>query len=1023
MFNELKCKTNFSFLQGASSAQEYMVQAAVLGMKAIAITDINGVYALPRAYEAIRDHCPDLKLISGSQITLQDHTPITLLAKTRKAYGLLCRIISAVHAGKEKGTGFTTFSELIQILENFPGREDLICLPEYNEKTNLALLKEIFPHDMYLTLCRYLDGLDSGRTEFCLNASQKYSLPLIASNEVHYHVPQRRALYDSMTCIREGTDVDKAGFLLFGNEERYLKSELQMRALFSDLPEAVSNTQKISDQCVFSLSELKYTYPKEFIPVGHTARSYLEKLVYQGARVVYRGIIPQAVDLQIRRELNFFAKRNDEHYFLTVYDVVRFANESGIICQGRGSAANSVVCYVLGITSVDPVHMNLLFDRFMNEGRKEPPDIDIDFEHERREEVIQYIYQRFGRGRAAMVAAVRTYRTRSAFLELSKALGVEVGTISSAELKVRFDELAKDKKDRLPLIEDLSTQMKGFPRHLSIHSGGFILSDEPLIEMVPIEPARMQDRTIIQWDKDDLETLGLMKVDILSIGFLTALHKATDLAKISWRDIPSDDKPTYQMICKAKTHGTFQIESRAQMNMLPRTLPQNFYDLVVQVALVRPSPTVGGMVQPFIRGLYASRRGEKFKIGNEKLEAILGRTYGVPIFQEQIMQISIDVAGFTAAEADQLRRSLGLQRSAESVSVLGQKLYAALVSQGIPKEFADNLFSYIKGYAHYGFPESHSASYATLAYKSAYMKCHFPAELVCALINSQPMGFYSIDSLIAEAKRDGVQFLPLHPNSSEWDTTLVAEKTLRMGFRNLRHIREADVMCLIAERQHSEFKSVEDFVFRTTFSKEVLDNLALSDFFQCFGFDRRHSFWSSIQFTNLCDKKSQTQLSLFNGNIQLENTVNLFKPMTLLEQIQTDHQKLRYSLHGNIMRGLRAELPHLPPLRSLAVKRMKKGEGVVYAGVLTVFQRPPPAKGTAFITLEDEQGSVDTVLKKETYEKFQEVITGSRFLIVTGIIQKQGQGTSLLVSQVQSFARNSAAKPIGPQQSLGTLSW
>lgn len=1022
MFVELKCKTNFSFLRGASSAPEIIAQTTELGMTAIAITDVNGVYALPRAYEAIKTFNPSLKLIAGSELTLDGHPPITLLARTRKAYGLLCRIITKLHDGKEKGAGCILFSELIELMQRFPGGDELICITDVTPKTNLALLKEIFPQALYLSLCRYLDGIDGTRTEKTLTAAENFKLPLVATNDVHYHVAERRALHDSVTCIREGTNIDAAGFLLFGNDERYLKSNLQMRSLFYDLPEAIRNTHKIAELCTFSLAELRYNYPGEFIPAGHTAKSYLEELVHHGAHETYRGIIPVKVNAQIRRELDFFAKRGDEHYFLTVYDIVRFAKENNIICQGRGSAANSIVCYVLGITSVDPVHMNLLFDRFMNAGRKEPPDIDIDFEHERREEVIQYIYRRFGHERAAMVAAVRTYRTRSAFLELSKALGINVGTISAGELDNRFDELAAEKKERRFFVEELSEQMKGFPRHLSIHSGGFVLSNDPLIEMVPIEPARMEDRTIIQWDKDDLETLGLMKIDVLSIGFLTALHKATDSAQISWRDIPPDDKKTYQMIQNSKTHGTFQIESRAQMNMLPRTRPQNYYDLVVQVALVRPSPTVGGMVQPFIKGLNESRRGIKFKIGNEKIENILGRTYGVPIFQEQIMQISIDVGGFTPAEADQLRRSLGKQRTAESVDSMGKKLYAALIKNNVPKFFADNLFNYVKGYAAYGFPESHAASYASLAYKSAYMKCHYPAELVCALINSQPMGFYSVDTLIAEAKRDGVTFLPLDPNQSEWDATIPAANTVRMGFRNLRKVREAEVTAMVEERKKSAFSSVENFIFRTHFSKDVLENLAIADVFKGFGFDRRHSYWQSMQFTNLFES-SRSQLSLFDEKIKLQTSFDLFRPLSLLEQIQTDHRKLSYSLHGNLMKALRLELNELPKLTSSALKLLPKGRIVTYAGILTVFQRPPPAKGTAFITLEDEFGSVDTVLKKDVVDRYKEVIQASRFLILTGRIQKQGVGTTLLVSEIRSFAREAAAKPIGPMQSLGLLKY
>jgi len=1015
MYVELACKSNFSFLRGASDAREYVLRAQELGHPAVGVCDLNGVYGLPRAYEALRDHAPDVKLICGSEVTLQNHPPLKLIASTRRAYGLLCRIITRVHAEKEKGEGFITLPELIDLMQSHAGAQELICLAAMDSSCNWELLCELFGKNLYLSLCRYLDGLDAIRTQKTLHISQKFQLPVVATNDVHYHIPQRRALQDALTCIRVGRTVETAGFHLFGNEERYLKSALQMQALFRDLPQAITRTLEIAERCTFSLSELKYSYPQEFIPAGHTAASYLRELVLQGAAETYRGLIPSKVEAQIRRELDFFARRGDEHYFLTVADIVRFAKEKNIICQGRGSAANSIVCYVLGITSADPVHMNLLFDRFMNEGRKEPPDIDIDFEHERREEVIQYIYNRFGRERAAMVAAVRTYRSKSAFLELSKAVGIEVGTLSAAELDVRFAEVAKDKAERRQFVEELTQDLKGFPRHLSIHTGGFVLSHEPLVEIVPIEPARMENRTIIQWDKEDIETLGLMKVDLLSLGFLTALHKATDLAGLSWRDIPAEDPKTYAMIRRAETHGTFQIESRAQMNMLQQTLPENYYDLVIQVALVRPSPTKGGMVQPFLKGVKEKRRGRTFRIGNPELERILGRTCGIPIFQEQIMEISMAIAGFSPAEADQLRRSLGKQRSAASVMAMGKKLYESLISKGIPPKFADDLFHYIQGYAHYGFPESHAASYASLAYKSAYLKCHHPAELLVGLINSQPMGFYPVDTLINEAKRNGVTVLPLNVNKSDWDARLEGVKIVRMGFRNVKQIDKESVQSLLQARSQRPFHSLEDFIARTCFPTKVFENLALADAFQDFGLDRRHSFWKSLEFQNLLLNPDPQQLLLFDETTQLAPSGEIFRSMTMLEEIKTDYQKIGYSLHGNMMKALRIELPHLPPLISTQVKTLPKGRVVRYAGILTVLQRPPPANGTAFITLEDDQGSVDTVVRPDIYEKYEHVLKQTRFLIIEGKIQKKGNGTHILVTKIESFLSRSSKKPIAPR--------
>ncbi len=1028
MFVELKCKTNFSFLRGASWGHEYITRAEDLGMSALGISDVNGVYGLPRAYEAILQQAKPIKLLCGSDMTIKDHPPITFIPQNRKVYGLMCRLLTQLHAGKEKGEGFLTLAELASLVESHEGGRNLICLPHLTTETNVPFLRELFPQNLYLPLCRYLDGLDQERTQFAKKTAKHFGLKIFATNDVHYHVPARRDLQDCVTCIREGVSVDTAGFHLFGNEQRYLKSAEQMQVLFSDLPEAVSLTQEISDSCTFSLSEIKYSYPNEFIPPGHTARSYLHQIVYEGAFKTYKGDIPEKAKKLIQTELDFFAKRGDEHYFLTVHDIVRYANENNIICQGRGSAANSIVCFVLGITSVDPMKVNLLFDRFMNDGRKDPPDIDIDFEYDRREEVIQYIYKRFGRDRAALVATVSTYRGDSALIEVSKAMGIETGTISASELETRFTELAKEKIDRQELIGHLVQELRKFPRHLSTHPGGFVLSNDPLLEIVPIEPARMENRTIIQWDKDDLETLGLMKVDILSIRFLTTLHKATDLAGISWREIPHDDKPTFQMIQKGKTHGTFQIESRAQIDKLVQTKPENYYDLVVQVALVRPSPSEGGMVQPYMRNMKAARAGNRFVIKHPVLDRILQRTHGVPIFQEQVMQISIEVGGFSSAEADQLRRSLGNQRGADNVNEMGQRLYAALLRNGVEPDYADKLFGYVKGYAHYGFPESHAASYASLAYKSAYMKCHHPAELFVGLDSAEP-GFYKLDTLINEFKRDGVTFLPIDPNLSEWEATIAGPGCVRLGFKNIRDINEDAVLKMIEQRKLSPFCSMEDFIARTRFSKEALQNLALVKAFEKFGLDARHSFWKSIEFSRLA-QKPDSQLSLFDENSKLHAEDNLFSKMTLLEEMTTDYGVMGYSLQGNLMKALRLELPHLPKMTSAQISKSRRGDTVSFAGILMVIQRPPPAKGVAFLTFEDEFGSVDTVLKKDVFDQFEETIRGSRFLMIRGRVQKKGdppfQGTSVNVEHVESFSATPMYRYVSPQGSPrmgGKLEW
>ncbi len=1006
MYIELNCKSNFSFLKGASDSREYIQRAIELKMPALGICDINGVYGLPRAYEVIRDHAPDFKLICGAELTVLDKSPIILIAQTRLGWGILCRIITCAHAGKEKGKGFISYEEIEYLAKNFKGIEDLICIAKNSELNDFNFLKKIFKEKLYVSLCKYLDGMDKKRTQLAKKISKLYNLPLVATNDVHYHTPDRRPLQDCLTCIKEGLTLDTAGFKLFANEERYLKSSLQMEILFSDLPEAISNTKIIADSCTFSLSELKYYYPKESLPEGYTASSYLRKLVLEGAKVRYKGLVSEPIDRQIRRELDFFSQRGEEDYFLTMYDILKEAREKKIVFQGRGSAASSIVCYALGITAVDPIANNLLFDRFANDARKDPPDIDVDFEHERREEVIQGIFNRYGRDRAAMVAAVHTYRDKSSFREICKSIGVEVGTLKAEEVKSRFNELAKQYANRGIFIGTLTKQMADFPRHIGTHSGGFVITNDPLIETIPVEPAAMDGRTIVQFDKHDLETLQMVKIDILSIGFLTTIRKATQLIGMDWQDIPMKDDLTYKLIHRAETAGCFQIESRAQMSSLPHTKPVTPYEMTVQVALIRPSMSKGGMSRSYLRGRKEAQNGRPFRCINKAMEKILSRTHGVAMFPDQIMQIAMDVCGFSSAEADQLRRSLGKERSAKSVDSQGQKLFHALIKNRIPKELAEDILNRTQGFASYGFPEAHAASYGSLAFKSAYLKAHYPAEYLCALINSQPMGFYSIDFLINEAKRNsGVQILPVHPMKSDWDALMEGEKTIRMGFRNIRKIRPDDVEEMIKERQRLAFKSIEDFISRTSFDKSVINNLNLANGFECFGIDRRHSFWKSLGFKNLLGQKVKSeQLSLFNDNVQSEDSKNLFNPMTELEQAVIDYKLLGYSLNGSLMKQLRVEVPWLPPTNSKLIFNLKRNTKVRCAGILLVDQRPPPAKGFGFLTLEDEHGTIDLILRPAIYDGYKNIFRSSRFLIFEGRLQRMDDQVTILVDKIESFA-------------------
>lgn len=1028
MYVELGCRSYFSFLRGASDSRDYIRQAAAFGMKAIGIADINGVYALPRAYEEIRDHYPDMKLICGAELTVQNHPSMILLAQTRRAWGLLCRLLTAVHAGKIKGEGFITLQELQELMSTHIGRNELVAILKNDDKNNFEVLKPLFKDRLYLGLCRYLDGLDRQRTCQALELAQKWNLPLVASNDVHYHQEQRRFLQDCLTCIREGVTLDQAGFKLFANSERYLKSPQQMQELFSDLPEALSNTVKIAEQCSFSLADLKYSYPKESVPEGHTGISYLTELVLAGARERYGSPLPESVQKQIRRELDFFSKRGEEDYFLTMHDILKEAREKKIVFQGRGSAASSIVCYALGITAVDPISARLLFDRFANDARKDPPDIDVDFEHERREEVIQGIYQRYGRDHAGMVAAVHTYKEKGSYREICKVLGVEVGTLKADVIKSRFQELAREYAEREVFIEPLMKEIANFPRHIGTHSGGFVITQEPLLETVPIEPAAMDGRTIVQWDKHDLETLGMMKIDILSIGFLTAIRKTIDLVGIDWRKIPFDDKKTYQLIQRAETAGCFQIESRAQMSSLPHTQPSTPYEMTIQVALIRPSMSIGGMSRSYLKNRRRARQGFPFRSGNAAMDNILGRTHGVAMFPDQIMQIAMEVCGFSSVEADQLRRSLAQERSASSVDTQGTKLFHALIRCGISKDLATDILKRTQGFASYGFPEAHAASYGSLAYKSAYLKVHYPAEFLCALINSQPMGFYRIDFLIHEAIRNsGVQVLPVHPLISDWDAKMEGPRTVRMGFRDVRRIRREDVEVLVQQRELRPFASIEDFIARTSFDKTVLDQLAIMDAFQCFGIDRRHSFWKSLAFKNLRGSQAgfdQNQLSLFDEKTTIESATELFSKMSDLEEAVIDYRTVGYSLKGSLMKQLRKEFPYLPSTNSLWLKKLRRNANVCCAGILLVDQRPPPAKGFGFITLEDEFGTIDLILRPAIYDEFKPVFRSSRFLIVTGKIQRRDDHVTISVDKLESFASVNRVRSHQPTpRMLDRLEW
>lgn len=985
-YAELECKTNFSFLRGASHPKELVARAAELGLKALAINDWDGVYGIPKAYWEKKKH-PGLKLITGASLNLEGHARLTLLAKNKSAYGRLCRILSASHAGKEKGKAVLSWDEFTVFFSDAP---ELFVLAPL--ESDLKRLKGLVPEkNLFLSLQRVLDGLDGERTEKALWLRKRWQLPLVATNDVHYHIPQRRTLQDAIVAMRELEPVQRIGHKLFPNGERHLKSAEEMRRLFKDLPEAIENTLLISSSCSFCPSELKYQYPSEWIPACHSAQSYMEELVWEGARERYKSGIPEDVAAQLRKEFSLIGQLGFADYFLTIYDIVKFARAKEILCQGRGSAANSAVCYCLGITAVDPVRMQLLFERFLSLERNEPPDIDVDFESERREEVIQYIYEKYGRDRAGMVSAVVTYRGRNSFREICKALGLEVGTLSSKKIEQVFEERAQgvELTDARVKAAALSDAIEGFPRHLSIHSGGFTLSAGPIIEIVPIEPARMEGRTIIQWDKYDLDYLGLLKIDVLSLGMLSAVKRSLKLIGKELHEIPPEDPATYKLIQRADTVGTFQIESRAQISMLGRLQPKNFYDLVVEVAIMRPGPIVGKMVHPYLR----RRRGEEPVVyPHPKLKEILGRTLGIPLFQEQVMKMAVELGGFSGGEADELRRSIGTWSKSGNLQSSGKRLMEGLVRSGLSQEYATRIFEQIQGFAQYGFPESHAASFALIAYVSSYLKCHHPLEFLCGLLNAQPMGFYAPHTLIDDAKHHGVKVLPIDPFHAEWDCTL-RKGALQLGWKLCKGLHEKEAQAIVAGRPYTGF---DDFLRKNSLRREILIQLAMGGTFRFFGLAPREALWSVLQHK----KTSSGQGELFRDlEYKSPETSAGFARLDRFDTIREQYKSFSLSTYGHPMQAIR-EITQVPKLNTRSAKQQPSGRQIRIAGLILVRQRPPSANGMTFSTLEDEFGHLDIAIPPSLWkkERLREVFLANCFLEFCGKLQRDGNSFSLFVS-------------------------
>ncbi|HZB13350.1 MAG TPA: error-prone DNA polymerase, partial [Chryseolinea sp.] len=892
---------------------------------------------------------------------------------------------------------------------------------DFSFKNSLHEYREVFGEHLYISASRMYNGDDAKQLFRIQQLSKQLKVPMVATNDVYYHNPLRRELQDVVTCIREKCTIHNAGFKLYPNAERYLKPMDEMERLFKQHPEAILNTQEITEACRFSLDELKYQYPKEITSDGRNPQEELTFLTWEGAKKLFGEKIPEKIKANIKYELAFIEEMKYEEYFLTVYDLVRYARELGILCQGRGSAANSTVCYCLGITSVDPSKFDLLFERFISSARNEPPDIDVDFEHERREEVIQYIYRKYGRERAAIVATVTQQHHKGAIRDVGKAMGLSVDTINllSGSMWEFTDEWLEGKplaehglnpKDpTLRKVLQLTSQFMGFPRQLGQHTGGFVITEGKLSDLCPILNARMEDRTCIEWNKDDIEALGFLKIDVLALGMLTCIRKAFDLAKkhydldLTLANIPQDDPKVYAMVSRADTIGVFQIESRAQQSMLPRLKPQCFYDLVIEVAIVRPGPIQGDMVHPYLR----RRNGEEpIVYPSKELEEILGRTLGVPLFQEQAMKIAIVAAGFSASEADELRRSMATFKAKGLVAHFEKKLINGMLDHGYSLEYAQRVFRQLEGFGSYGFPESHAVSFALLVYVSSWIKCYYPEIFACALLNSMPMGFYQPAQIVIDARKHDVEVRPVDVNYSDWDNRLEGSRglsgsgkyyVLRLGFRQVKGLREDDIKILIDGRKKM-YKSIHD-LRDIGLSEAALERLADADAFRSIDLDRRQALWE----VTTKDRPSAIFSSKQSSGGQ-EEKVNL-PQMSLPEHVMHDYASTSLSLKAHPVSFIREQLDLLHILSTSALEKAKDGDLVKVAGLILVRQRPETASGICFITIEDEDGCANLVVFQKLFDQYRKEILQAKLLMVEGKLQREGDVIHVIVKRCFNLSK------------------
>ncbi len=1014
-YAELHCVSNFSFLRGASHPEELMRQAAALGYAALALTDECSVAGVVRAHGAAKE-TPQTKLIVGSELVLADGPKLVVLAPDRPSYAALCGLLSTARRAAPKGDYRAECNDLARWLLG-SGCLVLWIPPDLalDDTATLVMgrwLTERFGGRLWLAVELVRGPNDRRKLEQLRRLGGRLGLPLVAAGDVHMHCRERRMLQDTLTAIRLQTPLEKLGRTLHPNADRSLRSLTELERLYP--AELLRETVAIAERVAFSLEELRYEYPHEVVPPGETPASHLRALTQHGRDWRWPHGAPQKVLELIEHELELIAALRYEAYFLTVHDIVRYARSVGILCQGRGSAANSVVCFCLGITEVDPSRMQTLVERFISKERNEPPDIDVDFEHERREEVIQYIYRKYTRERAALAATVITYRPRSAVRDVGKALGLgehEVGTLAKSLQwwdggAIDPERLAETGLDpasaKVRRWLELSNALLGFPRHLSQHVGGFVIAERPLNELVPIENAAMPERTVIQWDKDDLEELGLLKVDVLGLGMLTAIRRSFGLLEafdgrhLTMATVPAEDPRVYDMISRADTMGVFQIESRAQMAMLPRLKPREYYDLVIEVAIIRPGPIQGDMVHPYLR----RRSGEEpVSYPSDAVRRVLERTLGVPIFQEQVMQLAIVAAGFSAGEADRLRRAMAAWRRRGELERFEQRLIDGMARRGYGEDFARQIFSQIKGFGEYGFPESHAASFALLVYVSAWLKCHEPAAFCCALLNSQPMGFYAPQQLVRSAREHGVEVRPVDVNASAWDSTLERRPSgapaLRLGLRVVKGLAAAAGERLVRSREHGDFTSVRDLAERAALGGKDLGALASAGALERIASNRYRARW------DVAGVEPPTPLL---DTLRFAEGVPLLKPPTEADDIVADYRHLGLTLGRHPLALLRRRLTAMRVRPARAVAELVPGARTHTAGLVITRQRPSSASGVTFVTLEDETGYLNLIVWETLARDARRELTGAALLGVVGKVQKEGPVLHVIAEKLYDYS-------------------